>query len=254
MSPPTCHMWSSVNTSHPYAPSPSGRVPMPLSTMCSATLAMSVRDTCAISWKGGNRKPCWMAAWGDMRDSSSAATRNMSSVMAVLLVSTAAWPTEGKMYALLACAGWYSTPLCVSGAKGEPDANTTRPSVQLNASSYVHSDLEVGLDRGKMMGRSFSAAISRTTSSEKALAMVDTPMRMVGLSALTDASRSGWNSTSCANGILWCCSSAMRLLHTRPRESRKKHCLRASSSGMPCFLCTALANSSPMPVPASPAP
>lgn len=36
-------------------------------------------------------------------DSASAATRNTSSVMPLALVRMAAWPTAGKMYALLAC-------------------------------------------------------------------------------------------------------------------------------------------------------
>lgn len=42
-------------------------------------------------------------ACGDILDSASAATRNTSSVMPLALVRMAAWPTAGKMYALLAC-------------------------------------------------------------------------------------------------------------------------------------------------------
>jgi hypothetical protein len=52
------------------------------------------------------------------------------------------------------CAGDLSTPaLSRSELKGDPDANSTRPSLHSSACSNVHSDWLVGLDRGKMMGR-----------------------------------------------------------------------------------------------------
>jgi hypothetical protein len=38
---------------------------------------------------------------------------------------------------------------------GDPDANSTRPPVQVSACSKVHSDWLVGFDSGKMMGRSY---------------------------------------------------------------------------------------------------
>lgn len=40
------------------------------------------------------------------------------------------------------------------GSKGDPEAKRTRPLVQLYAYSNVHSDFDVGLDRGKMIGLS----------------------------------------------------------------------------------------------------
>lgn len=56
----------------------------------------------------------------------------------------------------------------VTGAKGLPLANRHLPFVHLNACSAVHSALDVGLDRGKITGRSQFAAMSLTISSVKA--------------------------------------------------------------------------------------
>ena len=46
------------------------------------------------------------------------------------------------------------------GGKGLPLAKSALPWVARNASSCVHSALLVGLDSGKMMGRSFCSAIA----------------------------------------------------------------------------------------------
>lgn len=48
--------------------------------------------------------------------------------------------------------------------------------VHLYACSAVHSALDVGFDNGKMIGRSFKKAISRTTCSVKAPLAVDVPI------------------------------------------------------------------------------
>jgi hypothetical protein len=107
--------------------------------------------------------------------------------------------------------------LSVSGANGEPDANSTRPPVHSIACSKVHSDWLVGLDSGKMMGRGLSSAISRTAASLNAPPIVLTPMSAVGLSARIADMRSGQKGTSWANGSLWCCSVGCRDLHTCAR-------------------------------------
>jgi hypothetical protein len=59
----------------------------------------------------------------------------------------------------------------------------------LNACSNVHSDLDVGLLNGIMMGRSLMDAIIRTTSSEKAPGTVDTPAHSWVAGALLSTSR-----------------------------------------------------------------
>src|SRR5207244_11854728 len=66
-----------------------------------------------------------------------------------------------------------------TGANGEPVATSARPSDQRTRSSAVASDLAVGLESGKTIGRSTLRAISRTTGSVKAPPTVDRPMRIV---------------------------------------------------------------------------
>src|SRR5580692_9576739 len=66
-----------------------------------------------------------------------------------------------------------------TGGKGEPVATRARPFVQRYKSAGRASECSVGFDRGKMMGRSTLAAISRTTGSVKADPIVERPMRTV---------------------------------------------------------------------------
>ena len=66
--------------------------------------------------------------------------------------------------ALLACPITYVTPLYVKGRAGEP----------------VASMRSVGLDKGKITGRSVWAAISFTMASVNAPVAVDVPINMVG--------------------------------------------------------------------------
>ena len=57
---------------------------------------------------------------------------------------------------------WPGTSFCPSKSrvgKGLPEAKRHLPLVYLIASSKVHSDLELGLDRGQMTGLSFMVAI-----------------------------------------------------------------------------------------------
>src|SRR2546422_4074881 len=80
-------------------------------------------------------------------------------------------------------------PPYATGANGEPVATSARPSVQRIRSSAVASDFEVGLDSGKMIGRSTLRAISRTIDSLNAPRAVDRPIRIVALIfAITPAS------------------------------------------------------------------
>lgn len=72
----------------------------------------------------------------------------------VTVVMVPAVVTATHMYMLLVWLGVIFLPLMTTGANGEPDATTARPSVHVYACSAVHSAWEVGLDSGKMMGRS----------------------------------------------------------------------------------------------------
>mmetsp|Transcript_5322 Transcript_5322/g.18542 ORF Transcript_5322/g.18542 Transcript_5322/m.18542 type:complete len:300 (-) Transcript_5322:109-1008(-) len=92
------------------------------------------------------------------------------------------------------------------------------------------------------------------TSAVNAPGTVDTPTSAVGLASSTASRSVLQGGASCANGLLWCCSPSSLDLHTRPLLSTKKHLLLASSRGTPCLVCSSAAKSSPMPVPASPAP
>src|SRR5258705_10580021 len=80
---------------------------------------------------------------------------------------------------LLHCAMGIVRPSKLTGAKGEPVATSARPLVQLIKSSAVASDLEVGLERGRMIGRGVLRAISRTIGSVNAPPADERPMRIV---------------------------------------------------------------------------
>ena len=63
----------------------------------------------------------------------------------------------------------------VTGPKGDPEANTDRPLVQVYACSAVHSAFEVGLERANTNGLLFSDAISSTISLVNELPCALTP-------------------------------------------------------------------------------
>ena len=130
-----------------------------------------------------------------MTASDSAAARNTSSLISRAPASTAAWPSAGNTYALFACAGYRVDPSCVIGSNGDPDANATFPFVNRTASSNVHSALCVGLDNGKITGRSLSSAIFRNTVSSNAPAIVETPINAVGFRVSIASSNVRFGST-----------------------------------------------------------
>ena len=70
-------------------------------------------------------------------------------------------------------------------------ATRARPSVQASRSAGTASDLEVGLDRGMITGRSVWAAIWRTIASPNAPAWVEVPISMVGWTWPTTSARRG---------------------------------------------------------------
>ena len=66
---------------------------------------------------------------------------------------------------MLHCEEATTVSAMLMSGKGEPLAKMARPLVAAWASAAVHSDLEVGLDRGKMMGGlSFSFMAFRMSS------------------------------------------------------------------------------------------
>ena len=67
-----------------------------------------------------------------------------------------------------------SLPICMSG-NGEPLAKMALPPVAFWAAAAVHSDLEVGLDRGKMMGGVSLSFMACKTSSENKPPQADRP-------------------------------------------------------------------------------
>src|SRR6266576_1369286 len=77
----------------------------------------------------------------------------------------------------------------MTGPNGLPVATRARPPVQASRSAGVASDRVVGLDMGRMTGRSTCVAISRTIRSVKAPCWEEVPMRMVGCTRPTTSSR-----------------------------------------------------------------
>src|SRR6266480_2104673 len=77
----------------------------------------------------------------------------------------------------------------MTGPNGLPVATRARPPVQASRSAGVASDRVVGLDMGRMTGRSTCVAISRTIRSVKAPCWVEVPMRMVGCTRPTTSPR-----------------------------------------------------------------
>src|SRR3712207_8427157 len=71
-------------------------------------------------------------------------------------------------------------PSWSTGGNGLPVATRARPSVQAIRSSGSASHREVGLDSGRMIGRSAAAVIVRTIGSLKAPGWVEVPIRIVG--------------------------------------------------------------------------
>ena len=94
-------------------------------------------------------------------------------------------------------------PSRLIGGNGDPDAKSTRPSVASKASWKVHSDLEVGFERGKMIGRGLFTIILRIISAVKAPLMVETPISTVGFKVSIASSRVAQKGTSWANASLW---------------------------------------------------
>ena len=140
----------------------------------------------------------------------------------------------------------------MAGGKGLPLAKMAFPADQRYASSAVHSDLEVGFDSAKTMGRSFMRDIASMTRWSNALGTVETPTMAVGRMASSAAWKSEAPGRSWAKRSL-CSASPVRLFTTSPWLSTKAQRRRASSGVAPSST-MADTISSPMPMPASPAP
>src|ERR1700745_3232218 len=110
-------------------------------------------------------------------------------------------PMAGKMETCLPWPGTKCLPPTVSGGNGLPLAKIARPFDQVYASSAVHSDRDVGLEYGKMIGRSLISEIASITFWLNSFGTVLTPMMPVGLRALIAAPKSLIGSCSIANGF-----------------------------------------------------
>lgn len=84
----------------------------------------------------------------------------------------------------------YFLPSYSTGGKGLPVAIKALPLVHSLMSFGSASWSRVGLLKGKIIGRSTCLAISLTTSSVKALGLVEVPISTCGLTSLTTERRS----------------------------------------------------------------
>src|ERR1700754_3716579 len=96
-----------------------------------------------------------------------AALKNILSVTLVAPEARTPSPTPGKMFTLLHCPITYFFPSYSTGGKGLPVAIIACPLVHFIRSSGIASDLDVGLERGKIMGLATCFFISTITSSVK---------------------------------------------------------------------------------------
>src|SRR5262249_560806 len=97
-------------------------------------------------------------------------------------------PTAGKIKTLLHWAISILFAPYFTGANGDPVATSARPSVQAMRSEGSASERLVGVDKGKMIGRSVLLAISGTIDSAKIPLTVDKPINMVASTlAITSA-------------------------------------------------------------------
>mmetsp|Transcript_12270 Transcript_12270/g.45678 ORF Transcript_12270/g.45678 Transcript_12270/m.45678 type:complete len:252 (-) Transcript_12270:903-1658(-) len=164
----------------------------------------------------------------------------------------------------------------VTCSNGEPEENSARPCVAFATALEVHSALDVGFERGMMMGRSLNSPIIVKISSVNKPFTVDAPNSTVGLASFTTVARgapsrndSGDSSSSSsspspshafrdrANGrrssTPGAFLSSLRLSVTRPCLSTMKNRSCASSEVSPW--CTiAVCRKFAMPIPAEPAP
>src|SRR3954471_24420049 len=82
-------------------------------------------------------------------------------------------------------------PLNVTGPNGLPVAMRARPSVHCMRSAGIATDLLVGFESGKMIGRGVPAAMARMIGSRKGPLSPLVPISTVGLRAETIMIRSG---------------------------------------------------------------
>ena len=100
-------------------------------------------------------------------------------------------PMPGKMNTLLAWPICQVRPARDTGPNGDPVATSARPSDHAMTSAGTASEIEVGLDSGRTMGRSVPAAIALMIGSENVPPCPVVPIRIVGESAVTTPRRSG---------------------------------------------------------------
>mmetsp|Transcript_19486 Transcript_19486/g.54194 ORF Transcript_19486/g.54194 Transcript_19486/m.54194 type:complete len:258 (+) Transcript_19486:247-1020(+) len=168
--------------------------------MATATL----RETSRILLMLGKVRPSLISSAVMELVQAAAARYSILSVMRDTPETVAARPMPGKMYILLHWEGITVRPSSsFTGAKGLPEATTARPSVHLYACSAVHSDLDVGLLMGMMMGVLLIFAMLRITGSLKMPATVERPSKMLGLKDLTVSSSDVPSETASLSQMRW---------------------------------------------------
>merc|ERR1719476_830358 len=147
------------------------------------------------------------------------------------------------MYLLLHCEEAMVSPPTTTSGKGDPLAKMVVPPVAAWACSAEHSDRDVGLERGKMMGWGSFSFMAVRTSSVKSPPQADSPIRMFGLTVLTVSSReipSRALSPAAKLERSKNCSSIsfrlVRLLVIRPSWSTMKNLVLAVCRDRPCLL------------------
>src|SRR5215469_3861585 len=110
----------------------------------------------------------------------SEAARSMPSVTLDAPATIVPRPRPGYTRALLDWPKWYVTPPYSNGSMGSPVATSAVPLDQVMMSAGRASIFEVGLETGKITGRSTAALIASTTSLVNAPWAVEAPIRIVG--------------------------------------------------------------------------
>src|ERR1035437_7054953 len=120
---------------------------------CLATASATTRLTLRQSAMGGSNGASGSAIVGDRLARALAEAMIMASETRVVRETRMPSARPGKMNELLTCEMRTSLPFTSTGSYGLPVPTRTRPAVQCSRSAGVASDLDVGFDIGKMMGR-----------------------------------------------------------------------------------------------------
>mmetsp|Transcript_7922 Transcript_7922/g.26160 ORF Transcript_7922/g.26160 Transcript_7922/m.26160 type:complete len:214 (-) Transcript_7922:1357-1998(-) len=163
----------------------------PSSAACFMTLTATLAEMLRISLISGKIQPLRIWSSVSISEIAFAEDTSISSEIVFAPLNSAPNPSPGKMYKLFPWFARISRPETApfASSKGDPLEKTALPSVAFAASSDVHSAFEVGLDRGKIIGRSFCSPICRKTSSVNNPFTVDAPSKAVHFDFVTTSNK-----------------------------------------------------------------